>query len=135
MRAAIKKTLVLLGVSAFTALFSMSTPCRADSDERIQPHYTFPFKPLTPEKHAALKNPYRFDPNDDYSGLPRTGAYELVDAYCSGCHSLQIVMQQRASEARWKELLLWMSEKQNMPPLEDDEQNVLRYLATHFGDQ
>lgn len=102
-------------------------------DPRPAPNYVFTFQPLTPETPQSQGSRARFDPDDDFFGLPREGAYELVDAYCSGCHSLQIVMQQRASKDRWATLLEWMETKQNMPSLEEDEAAVLAYLAEHFG--
>ena len=73
---------------------------------------------------------------DDLWGLrvDANGAYEKVGIYCGGCHSLDIVVQQRASRARWEELLVWMQEKQGMPPLQsDDETAILDYLAAEFG--
>ena len=76
----------------------------------------------------------QYNPDDDYFGLPRIGAYEEVEAYCTACHSLQIVMQQRASKARWDYMLDWMSEKQGMARLpEEDRQLILSYLSSNFG--
>ncbi|MEM7569050.1 MAG: hypothetical protein AAF337_04575 [Pseudomonadota bacterium] len=98
-----------------------------------EPTYALTFDARYPSSPSLTSMRAAFDPSDDYSGLPRTGAYELVDAYCSGCHSLQIVMQQRASHARWAALITWMTETQNMPPLEEDEAAVLTYLAEHFS--
>lgn len=77
-----------------------------------------------------------FDPADDYWGLPRDDAatFELVDAYCSACHSLSIVMQQHATQQRWVELLVWMEKKQGMFPLPKDEKAaILEYLSEHFS--
>lgn len=74
-----------------------------------------------------------YSETDDYWGLPREGAYELVAGYCSACHSLQIVMQQRASRERWRSMLKWMVEEQNMPPLDPQEyEQILDYLTEHF---
>lgn len=99
------------------------------------PAYTLAFSALDPLALPNVSNELGgFDPEDEYWGLPRTNGYELVDAYCSGCHSLQIVMQQRADETRWRYMLQWMSEEQNMPELpQDEEEIVLKYLLTHFG--
>lgn len=75
-----------------------------------------------------------FDPNDDYSGLPKSEGYDLVAAYCGACHSLDIVMQQHASAARWSELIDWMVEKQGMAQLgAEDERIIEDYLSTNFG--
>ena len=59
---------------------------------------------------------------------------ELTGAWCGGCHSLNLVRQQGLTHEGWDELLVWMSEKQNMPPLKGERRStVLDYLATNFG--
>ena len=100
------------------------------------PDYRVSFQPLPAA--AALAGDTvayaSYDPEDDYWGLPRNGAYETVAIYCAACHTLEIVMQQRATEARWSYMLDWMVEEQNMPPLPEREKiQVLRYLSDHFG--
>mgnify|MGYP000362660864 CR=1 FL=1 len=76
-----------------------------------------------------------FDPQDDYWGLPRANGYEEVAAYCTACHSLRIVMQQRQPREGWDYLLNWMVEKQGMaPPPADDRALLLDYLSQEFGD-
>ncbi len=85
-------------------------------------------------KRSAVTRGSKFDAADDYWGLPRTAGYEEVAAYCAGCHSLAIVMQQRVTPERWEYLLNWMVEKQNMPPLETDERALIKaYLVQHFS--
>lgn len=89
--------------------------------------------PLVKRSTVALVS--GFDPADDYWGLPRTPGYEEVDAYCSGCHSLSIVMQQRVTGERWESLIKWMVDKQGMPPLSEEEDELVKaYLARHFSD-
>jgi len=100
------------------------------------PSYEADFNALDPSYKVASLSNSLFDPNDDYWGLPRDDkdAYELVDAYCTACHSASIVMQQRATPERWKELLIWMEEKQGMAKLPaEDETLVLEYINTHFS--
>ena len=114
-----------------TASSSMS-----QEDWPSRPRFDFHFDaldPLSQTSDGALSASL-YDADDEYWGLPRTPGFELIDAYCSGCHSLEIVMQQRADEARWRYMLNWMVEEQNMPPLlEEDADIVLDYLVTHFG--
>ncbi|MEM8988600.1 MAG: hypothetical protein AAGC95_17965 [Pseudomonadota bacterium] len=99
------------------------------------PSYDVAFQPLGSGPKARGADRAVFDAKDDYWGLPRTEGYALVDVYCTGCHSLQIVMQQRGAPERWVYLLEWMVEDQNMPPLApEDETVVLAYLSRHFGD-
>ncbi len=101
-----------------------------------QPLYSVPYDTIDPNISVSIEAASsRFNPDDEYWGLPRdNGTEELVAAYCSACHSLRIVMQQHASQSRWDELLNWMVEKQNMPPLEtEDRDHILNYLAKHFS--
>lgn len=101
-----------------------------------EPNYDEKFVALTPIGDAPTDGSARatFDAADDYWGLPRTGEYELVAAYCAGCHSLEIVMQQLATRKRWDYMLRWMSEEQGMVPLEpEDHEAILSYLVEYFG--
>lgn len=99
------------------------------------PSYDVTFQALRPiSVHDGQTGRAVFDVQDDYWGLPRTDGYELVDLYCTACHSLQVVMQQRASYDRWQTTLKWMTDTQNMAPLPaEDEVIILSYLADHFG--
>jgi len=66
--------------------------------------------------------------------LPDGQGKEGVEAYCSPCHSLRLVVQQRLKRSDWDEVLESMVEEQGMseiPP--DDRVLVLDYLARHLG--
>lgn len=100
------------------------------------PDYQTRFNPLSPEtiRIDGGKTYAVFDPDDGYWGLPHKDGYEDVAIYCSACHTLEIVMQQRASRERWAYMLGWMVEQQNMPPMPDDQSaRVLNYLSENFG--
>ena len=100
------------------------------------PAYDADFNALDPNYKMPSITNSMFNPVDDYWGLPRDekGSFELVDAYCTACHSASIVMQQRATPERWKELLVWMEEKQGMAKIPDeDEALVLEYIGTYFS--
>ncbi len=98
------------------------------------PDYTVIFTAL-PSNNVHSSTEYAaFNATDDYFGLPRKGAYEDVANYCGACHSLQIVMQQRATKPRWDYMLTWMSQKQGMMELPADTRaEVLNYLSENFG--
>lgn len=105
------------------------------ADWPTTPNYEIRFSALDPGAEASEGEGVRFNPDDDYFGLPRTGAYELVAGYCSGCHSINLVMQQKASRARWAELLTLMVETHGMPkPDEAHERAILDYLSGTFGE-
>ena len=98
------------------------------------PDFAWRFSALDPGTAETSATAALFDPADDYWGLPREDGVDLVAGYCAACHSLRIVMQQHASEARWRELMDWMIDKQGMasPPQEDLDE-IVRYLSDHFG--
>lgn len=58
---------------------------------------------------------------------------ELVAAHCGACHSLGLVTQNRGDEAHWKKLIRWMQAEHNLWDLGVAEQDILTYLATHYG--
>ncbi len=96
--------------------------------------YPPPYDALDPSVSLNAGANALFDPTDDYWGLPRSEGYDLVDGYCTACHSIRIVMQQRADRARWDELLTWMVKKQGMPEINPaDREQVLTYLSTEFN--
>ncbi|MGI9387382.1 MAG: hypothetical protein ACR2OX_08115 [Methyloligellaceae bacterium] len=72
--------------------------------------------------------------SEETFGLPEDTGREEVLAFCGPCHSMRLVTQQGLSRADWDELLVWMIEEQEMPPLEAQERKlVLDYLAKHLG--
>lgn len=84
--------------------------------------------PRAPEKDVEL------DP--ELGNLPAGEGAELVYYICSGCHSLDIVRQQRLTDARWAYTLDWMVEEQDMAELDPQtEATVLGYLQRHFSSQ
>ncbi|MFK8015378.1 MAG: hypothetical protein AB8G17_08040 [Gammaproteobacteria bacterium] len=66
--------------------------------------------------------------------LPPAEDAALVQAHCSGCHSLRLVVQQCASAEQWLTMIRWMQAKHNLwtfPP--ETEARIVAYLSTHFG--
>lgn len=73
----------------------------------------------------------RLQPMIDLSDLE---GREFTGAFCGGCHSLNLVKQQGLTREGWDELLHWMTEKQNMPPVAGERRDmVLDYLAANFN--
>lgn len=101
------------------------------------PDYRVRFLALTPHASSGEEheNSYAaFDSNDEYWGLPPGAGRDVVASVCASCHTVEIVMQQRAAEARWSYLLQWMTETQNMPPLDQPTHKiVIEYLSREFG--
>ena len=59
--------------------------------------------------------------------------YDLVIANCTGCHSSQLVVQNRASREGWKNMIVWMQSTQNLWDLGEQEEEILNYLAKHYA--
>ena len=113
---------------------------RANWSGEVQ--YGLPFDALDPSLPVnASRRAVRFDPSDQYWGLPRPDAAsengaELTAIYCGSCHSLRIVMQQSKTRDGWDDLLVWMVEKQNMGEIPAEDRSViLDYLADYFSNE
>ena len=67
------------------------------------------------------------------SGLIAEDGYKLVYGSCSGCHSLKLVTQNRATREGWLEMIRWMQETQDLPDLEEREGPILDYLGKYYA--
>ena len=75
------------------------------------------------------------NPADPFAGLPAGKGQVETFAFCSACHSLMIVKQQKLSREDWQETLEWMVEEQGMDELPPEAESlVLDYLSLHFGE-
>lgn len=71
---------------------------------------------------------------DEFGGIPRAPGVEITYYACSSCHSFKLVAQQGLSKERWREVLVWMVEEQEMEPMEpSDFSATLNYLAKFYG--
>lgn len=76
----------------------------------------------------------RYDPNDEWQGLPKDKGREAVFYNCVGCHSMAIIQQQRLNRRVWTEVLQAMVDEVGMPkPSAEDHKLILDYLVKHFG--
>ncbi|MEM9846889.1 MAG: hypothetical protein AAF847_03300 [Bacteroidota bacterium] len=67
------------------------------------------------------------------TGLVYAEGFEIVYASCTGCHSAQLVTQNRATRAGWEQMIDWMQATQGLWDLGDQEPIILDYLATHYA--
>ncbi|HMB64177.1 MAG TPA: hypothetical protein VKN36_13945 [Eudoraea sp.] len=78
------------------------------------------------------------DPDRIENGIHlRTGFAEGVGLMetvnnCTGCHSAQLVTQNRMSREGWVATIRWMQESQNLWDLGEEEPIIVNYLATHY---
>ena len=99
--------------------------------------YGATYSALTPTIDTdRLTTNVRFDPSDEFWGLPRTDGAESVSLFCGSCHSLAIVMQQRQTPEGWRYLLDWMVDKQGMAPLSAVNNDLIHsYLSREFSSE
>lgn len=66
------------------------------------------------------------------NGLADGVGYLEVLTNCTGCHSAQLVTQNRGDRARWEQIIRWMQETQGLWNLGEKEPVILDYLATYY---
>jgi hypothetical protein len=73
---------------------------------------------------------------DPFTGLKKTGDWELVRNNCVSCHSAKLITQQSGTESHWLGLIRWMQEKQNLWQFEPEtERKIIGYLAENYPPQ
>lgn len=69
------------------------------------------------------------------TGLIHAEGFELVRANCVGCHSAQLIVQNRNNREGWAQLIEWMQETQGLWDLGQQQDPILTYLSTHYAPQ
>jgi len=70
---------------------------------------------------------------DSQSGLIVDSGYKVVKQQCSTCHSLNMVIQNKASRQGWLDTIRWMQNTQGMTLLnKSSEEIILNYLAKNY---
>lgn len=58
--------------------------------------------------------------------------YRDVVNNCTGCHSAELVIQNRMDTQGWEATIKWMQETQNLWDLGDSEAVIIKYLVTNY---
>jgi len=96
---------------------------------------------MRPDRLTILLTAFLFSPllaaqepgRDPATGLIKAEGWEMVQAHCSGCHSLNLVIQNRGDDEHWLNLIRWMQDKHNLWDLGPAETTVVSYLAGYYG--
>lgn len=67
------------------------------------------------------------------TGLVAEEGYLLVQNNCISCHSLDLVINKRATREGWLSSIRWMQQTQGLWDLGDNEKPILDYLAKHYA--
>ncbi len=71
---------------------------------------------------------------DPFTGLKKTGDWEIVRNNCIACHSTKLITQQRGSAKQWLDMIRWMQAKQNLWQFDaETEQRIVTYLAENYA--
>ena len=71
---------------------------------------------------------------DASTGLVKAGAWEEVRAFCSGCHSVDLVTSQHNNAEGWEQTIRTMQRLHNMVELPGPtEARIVDYLAEYFA--
>ena len=67
------------------------------------------------------------------TGLIADEGLNLVIAHCTGCHSAQLITQNRATKEGWVRVIRWMQETQNLWDLGESEEAIVHYLTKNYS--
>ena len=70
---------------------------------------------------------------DPQTGLIISTGWELVRANCGGCHSYEMITNQRSDRQGWEEMIRWMQSSQNLWEFDPQtEKSILDYLSKNY---
>ena len=70
---------------------------------------------------------------DAFTGLKKTGDWELVRNNCVACHSAKLITQQRGTKDQWLAMIRWMQKSQNLWQFDPaTEAKIITYLAENY---
>ncbi len=67
------------------------------------------------------------------TGMIVDDGVDVVINTCGACHSLDLVTQNRADRAGWKDIIVWMQETQKLWDLGASENVILTYLSKNYA--
>ncbi|MDC6366227.1 MULTISPECIES: monoheme cytochrome C [Flavobacteriaceae] len=112
---------VLLLLMLFTGLFYIANNTDAFTSEEIAPQEIV-------EADDTIKNGIHLA-----TGFVDDKGMQLTIQNCTGCHSAQLVTQNRMSREGWEATIKWMQETQNLWDLGANEEAILTYLSKNYA--
>ena len=95
-------------------------------------------KTFEPSKKDSLQDVTAIDDKvadgvDGATGFVNDEGMEVTIQNCTGCHSAQLVTQNRMSREGWEATIKWMQETQNLWDLGANEELILTYLSKNYA--
>ncbi len=88
---------------------------------------------IVQQLHAQTQQPGFVQREEAPEEFPSGAGRDETFYACTACHGFQLVAQQGMNRRQWDESVALMSQKHNMPPLDDkDRETILNYLETSF---
>lgn len=97
------------------------------SDEQIEELDSMPTAPIEVDSDEVV------DSIHVASGLIADEGYQMVLANCTGCHSADLIKQNRGTEDYWKGLIVWMQTTQGLWDLGENEKTIVQYLSKNYA--
>ena len=111
-----------LVVMVILSLFYIATPSTFVNASKFK----WPSSPKASDAQVA-------QPNFQGNQLVAAEGVSLIRRHCLGCHSDQLIIQNRMSRERWEDNIKWMQETQGLWNLGPDHIGVIDYLAEHYA--
>ena len=106
----------------------------------LQSDNSLPFQIKEEEEKSVPEKMVQVEEDEEIAGGVHVGTglvagegLNLVIANCTGCHSAQLITQNRATEEGWVRVIRWMQETQNLWELGENEEAIVDYLAKYYA--
>lgn len=97
------------------------------SDQPLELTSTTPATPASDDTSDDTDSP-------EFGTLKIAEGVDVTHAYCTACHSTDIIAQQGQTRDGWNDIMIWVVEKQGATPIEEPDRTVvLNYLEANYG--
>lgn len=89
-------------------------------------------EPVKPETQTETVKPDVMDGIHQPTGLKEDEGLMTVVTHCTGCHSADLVIQNRMNRERWNATIRWMQDTQNLWELGENQEIIVNYLVRNY---
>jgi cytochrome c5 len=73
------------------------------------------------------------EPVDKKTGLVIDKGFDIVQTWCTACHSARLITQAGKTRDGWRDTIRWMQATQGLRDLGEREDEILDYLSKNYG--